>query len=411
MNKDELKRFAEVFVRIGGSVQEGDTVVVTAHLTDAPLVRAVTACAYDRGAKEVVYHWIDQDCRRMRYLRADPETFDEFPPWMVNFYGYYDAKQTVYLRVDSDDPDLLAGVEEDRIRRDTICRGHALKNHWGNTMSNRVRWSVAGFPSDKWAAKVFPGMPLDEAKEKLWQAILRASRADGGNPIEDWRKHNDNFRTRLDFMNNKNLASLKFRNALGTDLVIELPKGHKWLGGKESDAEGRFFNPNIPTEEIFTVPKRTGVNGRVVSSMPLSYNGVLIEGFEFTFRDGRVAGFKAEKNEQVLKGLLENDEGAGYLGEVSLVPFDSPINRQGILYYNTLFDENASCHLALGKAYPINLKGSEALTPAELIDAGVNDSLIHVDFMIGSEDLNITGVEADGAETLVFVDGNFVINV
>ena len=405
MKQEDLIKFADVFVRIGGNVQKGDTVVITANVTDAPFVRAITQRAYDCGAREVVYRWIDQDCARMRFLQADSEIFDEFPSWLKEFYGYYDARQTVYLNIDSDDPDLLAGVDEARIRRDIICRGHGLKDHRNITMSNRVRWSIAGFPSDKWAAKVFPGIPQDEAEEKLWQAILKASRADGGDPAEDWHKHNENFKTRKHYLNNKRFVSLKFKNNIGTDFVMELPKGHIWLGGRETDAEGRFFNPNMPTEEIFTMPKRKGVNGRVVSSMPLSYNGVLIEGFELTFKDGRVSGFKAEKNEQILKGLLESDEGARYLGEVALVPFDSPINRQGILYYNTLFDENASCHLALGKAYPVNLKGSEALTPEELIDAGVNDSMIHVDFMIGTEDLSIIGVESDGSETPVFING------
>jgi aminopeptidase len=327
---------------------------------------------------------------------------------MVELFGYYDARQTVYLHVDSDDPDLLAGVEEDRLRRNTISRSRALAVHRNNTMSNRVRWSIAGFPSDKWAAKVFPGLPAGEAEERLWRAILKASRADGDNPVEDWRRHNGNFKAREDYLNKKSFACLKYKNALGTDLVIELPKGHIWMGGREMDKQGRYFNPNIPTEEIFTLPKRTGVNGRVVSSMPFSYNGNLIEGFEFTFRNGRVVDYKAKKNEAVLKGLLDNDEGARYLGEVSLVPFDSPINKQGLLYYTTLFDEYASCHLALGKAYPANLAGSEAMTPGELLDAGVNDSLVHEDFMIGSEDLSITGVEADGTETPVFVNGNFV---
>ena len=408
IKQDELFKFADVLVRVGGNVQKGDIVVITALLSDAPLVRAVTKCAYDCGAKEVVYRWTDQECYRQKFLWADSEVFDVCPPWLAEFFKYYDARQTVYLHVDSEDPDLLAGVGEDRIRRDIISRGHALKAHRDITMSNRVRWSVIGFPSERWAVKVFPGLPEDEAVDKLWHAILRASRAAGANPVEDWRKHNDEFHTRVNYLNEKGFLYLKYKNALGTDLVIELPKGHIWLGGREMDAEGRFFNANIPTEELFTMPARTGVNGRVVSTMPLSYNGVLIEGFEFTFKDGRVVDLKAEKNEQVLKGILENDEGASYLGEVSLVPFDSPINKQGILYYNTLFDENASCHLALGKAYPCNLKGSEAFTQEELLKLGVNDSMIHVDFMIGSADLNIIGVEPDGTETPVFTDGNFV---
>ena len=407
MTQSEMKKLADLFVRMGGNVQDGDTVIISANLTDAPFVRIVAQCAYGCGAREVVCHWTDQECSRMRLLHADSGVFDEYPSWMTEFYACYDARQSVYMFVDSDDPDLFAGADADRLLRDTISRGRALKNHRANTMSNRVRWTIAGFPSDNWAAKVFPGIPVEEAVEKLWQAILQASRATGEDPVADWRRHNEALAARLAYLNNKRFVSLRYKNALGTDLRIDLPDGHIWLGGAERDAAGRYFSANIPTEEIFTLPKRTGVNGRVVSSMPLSYNGNLIEGFEFTFKDGRVVGYKAEKNEEVLKGLLDSDEGARFLGEVSLVPYDSPINRQGFIYYNTLFDENASCHLALGKAYPFNLSGSENMTEEELLAAGVNDSLVHVDFMVGSADLSITGVEADGTESPVFADGNF----
>ena len=407
MRQDEMMKLANLFTRAGGNVQKDDTVIISANLPDASFVHAVTQCAYDCGAREVVYQWTDEESARTRVLRADSDVFDEQPPWVVEFFKYYDARQSVYLRVESDNPDLFTGADADRLRRNMISRSRALKHHRANTMSNRVRWSIAGFPSEKWAAKVFPGEYADEAVEKLWQAILRASRADGDDPIGDWGKHNKNLSDRQDFLNKKKFAYLKYKNALGTDLTIELPKGHKWLGGAECDIEGRLFNANIPTEEIFTLPKRAGVNGRLVSTMPLSYNGNLIDGFEFTFKDGRVVDFKAEKNEEILKDLLDNDEGARYLGEVSLVPFDSPINKEGIIYYSTLFDENASCHFALGKAYPFNLSDSDSMTDDQLLEAGVNDSLVHVDFMVGSEDLSIIGVGADGAETPVFVDGNF----
>jgi len=407
MKREEIIKLADLFVREGGNVQKGDTVIISANLTDAPFVRIITERAYGCGAREVVCHWADQDCARMRMLHADSGVFDEFPAWMTEFYKYYDARQSVYLRVDSDDPDLFSGADAENLRRDTISRSRALKPHRANTMSNRVRWSIAGFPSDKWAAKVFPGLPDAEAQEKLWQAILQASRATGDNPVEDWRAHNMELQSRQEFLNEKRFVSLKYRNDLGTDLTIELAKGHIWLGGAECDVCGRPFSANIPTEEIFTMPKRTGVNGHVVSTKPLSYNGNLIENFELTFKEGRVVDFKAEKNGEVLKGLLNNDDGARYLGEVSLVPYDSPINNQGIIYYNTLFDENASCHLALGKAYPSNMTDSEKLTEGQLLEAGVNDSLIHVDFMVGSKDLSIIGIKPDGTETPVFVDGNF----
>jgi len=409
MTQDEMRKLANLFVRMGGNVQKGDTVVIAANLSDAPFVHVVTQCAYECGAREVAYRWTDGECERMRMLHADSAVFDEYPTWMPELYAYYDARSSVYLTVESDDPDLLAGTDADRLRRSHLSRSRALKIHRGNTMSNRVRWSIVGFPSEKWAAKVFPGVYADEAVEKLWQAILTASRATGDDPVGDWTGHNQNLRARHEYLNKKRFTSLRYKNSLGTDLTIELPKGHKWLGGAEADMEGVFFNANIPTEEIFTLPARMGVNGRVVSTMPLSYNGNLIEGFEFTFKDGRVVDYSAEKNEDVLKGLLDTDEGARYLGEVSLVPYDSPINRQGFIYYNTLFDENASCHLALGKAYPFTLEGSKGLTEGQLLEAGVNDSLVHVDFMVGSGDLSITGIGEDGTETPVFVNGNFAV--
>jgi len=407
MTQEEMKKFADLFVRMGANVQKGDTVIVTANLTDAPFVRLIARRAYECGAREVVCQWSDPECVRMRALEADPAVFDEFPSWKVDFYACYDARQSVYMHVDSGDPDLLAGAEADRLLRETVSRGGATKVHMGNTMANRVRWSVAGFPSERWAAKVFPELPVEEAVEKLWQAILQASRATGEDPVADWIRHNESLTARQEYLNKMRFVKLRYKNALGTDLEIELPEGHIWLGGAERDVEGRFFNANIPTEEIFTLAKRGGVNGRVVSSMPLSYNGNLIEGFGFTFKDGRVVDYSAERNEEILKGLLNTDEGARYLGEVSLVPYDSPINRQGFIYYNTLFDENASCHLALGKAYPFNMSGSGGMTEEQLLEAGVNDSMVHEDFMVGSRDLSIIGVQADGTETPVFVNGNY----
>ncbi|MDR3239394.1 MAG: aminopeptidase [Clostridiales bacterium] len=407
MEKAKIQKYAELFARVGGNVQKGDAVVIDADTQDAAFARLLAESAYDLGAKEVFHRWDDSICRRLKYLRAGDEAFDAFPQWLTDSYDHFDAQKAVLLYIESDDPDLLAGVSASRVSRYQAARNAALKKHRELSMSNAVRWSIAAIPSPAWARKIFPTLAGDEAVEKLWQAIMEITRMNEPDPIEAWHRHNQNFQGRLAYLNQKNFRSLRYRNALGTDLTVEMPEGHLWLGGAEHDKEGVPFNPNIPTEEIFSAPKRDGVNGRVVSSMPLSYNGNLIENFEFTFQDGQAISFKAKKNEEILRGLLDNDGGARYLGEIALVPFDSPITRMGLLFYNTLFDENASCHFALGKGYPVCLAGSDSMSAAEVAKAGVNDSLIHVDFMVGTEDLSVIGLDKDGVETPVFVNGKF----
>ncbi|MDR1914843.1 MAG: aminopeptidase [Clostridiales bacterium] len=408
MTGEELKKLAKVFVRVGGAVQPGDVVVIACDTQDAPFARIVSEVAYDAGAKNVVYKWDDEECSRMRFLRAKDEVFDESNDWLAEYFKYYDDQDAVYLNIISNDPDFLAGVDPDRIGRGTVSRGKTLVKHRENTMSNKVRWSIVGLPSPRWAAKVFPTLPLNEAVERLGEAILKVSRAQVADPIRAWEEHNNNFKQRVEYLTKKNFKSLKFKNKLGTDLEVRLLPGHQWVGGRESSSGGRGFNPNIPTEEIFTAPYKFGVNGRVVASLPLSLYGNLIEGFEFTFENGKVVDFKAEKNEENLKKLIETDEGSKYLGEVALVPIDSPISREGVLFYETLFDENAACHLALGKGYAINLKDSDGMTKEEIAAVGLNDSLVHIDFMFGTEDMSIIGIEYDGTESDVFVNGLFV---
>jgi aminopeptidase len=408
MKEQDIKKMARLAVEIGGNVKTGDTVVIGSDTEAAPLARATAEAAYDAGAADVNIHWSDTASSRTRYLRASDETFDEVPDWIAERFKYLDDKNSVYIHISSEDPDAFAPpVDPGRIKRQQIASGEKLRAHRDNTMSNKVRWSIVGYPGEKWAAKVFPGIPVDEAVEKLWQAILKVSRADTGDPVENWKQHNANFSARVKYLNSKNFTSLRFTNSLGTDLTVGLVENHQWAGGRENDTGGRIFNPNIPTEEIFTMPDRFNVNGRVVASMPLSRNGNLIEGFEFTFKDGAVVSYKADKNEAVLATILDTDEGAKRLGEVALVPADSPITTAGILFLNTLFDENASCHLALGRAYPHNMKGWEGKSEEELTALGMNFSIQHVDFMFGTPDMKIVGTDHSNAESLIFDNGLF----
>ena len=256
---------------------------------------------------------------------------------------------------------------------------------------------------------VFPELSEDEAIERLWEEILTACRIDGGDAIRNWGEHSGELKKHVDILNEYNFKALKYKNAAGTDVTVGLPEGHVWLGGEEKAATGIMFSANIPTEEVFTLPERTNVNGTLVATKPLSLNGTLIEGFSFTVKDGKITEVHADKGEAVLKDAIAVDEGASYFGEVALVPYDSPISRSGVLFYNTLFDENASCHLALGRCYPENVKGGIEMNEEELKNVGGNSSMNHVDFMFGTSDMTVTGIREDGSEVEVFRNGNFCI--
>jgi aminopeptidase len=408
MEEAKLKKYAELLVRAGGNVQKGQPVVISCNVDDAYFGRLVEGYAYDAGASEVVIDWLDDASTRTKYLRAADEIFDVYAQWRVDRYKHYDDRGVVYLHIISSDPDLLAGVEPNRIKRITKVSRAALKEHTKLTMSHALRWSLVAIPSAAWSKKVFPGLPPDEARAELWERILKGARADGDNPIEDWAVHKANFEKRVSFLNKKAFKALRFNNSLGTDLTLGLVKNHVWVGGGDTAKDGVPFFPNLPTEEIFTMPDRSAVNGRVVASMPLSYQGSLIEDFEITFKDGRAVTYNAGKNKETLANIIEMDEGSHYLGEVALVANSSPIAQMNTLFYNTLFDENASCHLALGKAYPNNLAGGDKMDEAEFAAAGGNDSLIHVDFMFGTADMKITGIGQDGSETVFFENGEFL---
>jgi len=408
MTAEKLKKYAQLLVYSGGNVQKGQPVIIGASVNDAVFARMVMDTAYDAGASEVTIDWNDDQTARAKFLRASDEIFDVYPEWRVNKFKYQDDNGAVYLHIDSSDPDFLAGVNPDRLRRFTKVSREATKEHSNLTMSSTIRWSIAAVPSAAWAKKVFPNLGEADAIEKLWEYILKAARADGEDPIKDWENHNKNFSKRVKYLNEQNFTSLHFTTGLGSDFTLGLVDNHVWEGGGDADKKGIPFFPNLPTEEIFTMPHRQKAEGRVVASMPLSYQGNLIENFEMTFKKGEVVDFKAEKNQETLANIIKMDEGSSRLGEVALVANSSPISQMKTLFYSTLFDENASAHLALGKAYPKNMQNGENLSTEELTKNGGNDSLIHVDFMFGTADMNVTGTKPNGEKIEFFKNGEFI---
>ena len=409
MDNNLLVKYARLIVKTGLNLQPDQMLVITSPIECAPFTRLVSQIAYEAGAKDVIIQWKDELFSKIRFLHAPEEVFEDFPDWQKEFYLSYVHQGAAFLSISASDPELMKDVNPERMTKAQKASSTALKDYRDRLMSNKNVWCVVSIPTASWAKKIFPHLSEEASIEKLWEVIFATVRVDTDNPVLSWNEHKTNLKTRMDFLNMHAFKSLHYSNTLGTDLTIELPDNHIWLGGSEFTPEGLEFIANMPTEEVFTLPNKTGVNGKVVSSMPLNYNGNLIEQFSLTFKDGKIVDYSAEKGYETLKTLIDTDEGSHFLGEVALVPNDSPISNSKILFFNTLFDENASCHLAIGKAYPLCLKQGDHMSQAELENSGVNDSLLHVDFMIGTNDLKIMGRTSAGQEIPVFKNGNFVL--
>ena len=405
---DALRRdYVRLLIREGVNLQPGQRLVLSAAVDQAEIAHLCAEEAYEAGAAEVILNWNDDALSRMKYLRADSAVFDVCPPWRALMYNSLAEDGAAWLFLDSDDPENLKGVDPDRIRRSQAASGAALKTFRTLETSNGFPWCIGAVPSAAWAKMVFPELTEPAAVYALWQEIFRAARCTRGQACADCHAHSDALHQRVDILNDYDFKSLHYKNALGTDLTVELPAGHFWAGGAEKCTKnGVFFSANIPSEEVFTLPKRDGVNGVVAASKPLSLNGNIVEGIRFRLEKGKIVELHAEKGEDILRDATRVDEGAEYFGEVALVPCDSPISNSGLLFYNTLFDENASCHFAFGDAYPC-IRDAEGLDEAGLLARGVNQSVVHVDFMVGTPDLSITGTTRDGREIPVFVNGNF----
>ncbi|MBO6179088.1 MAG: aminopeptidase [Selenomonadaceae bacterium] len=401
------KNYASLAVNVGVNLQKGQILVIQSPIECADFARSVAKAAYERGAKDVVILWNDELFAKLRFEKADISVFGEFPAWRKDCFESYAEKGAAFINIAASDPEIMRGVDKNKLSLFKKTAGGALVNYRERLMSNKNRWCIISRPTRSWAKKVFPDLDDEAAFAALEKAIYKATRADAGDAAENWAKHTKELAKRAKFLNEQNFKCLRYKNSLGTDLTVELAENHIWAGGAEIAADGVEFVANMPTEEVYTMPKREGTNGVVFATRPLQYQGNLIENFTLTFKDGKVVDFSAKKNETLLKELLNTDEGASFLGEVALVPFDSPINNSGVLFYNTLFDENASSHLALGKAYPTCIKDGESMDSVTLVKNGANDSILHEDFMIGSKDLSVVGVTQDNRETQVMIDGNF----
>ncbi|MDD9265863.1 aminopeptidase [Paenibacillus sp. GCM10023248] len=402
-----LEKYAELIVRVGLNIQPGQTLWVNAPILQPELVRLISRKAYDAGAKHVHIEWQDEICTQIKYKHAPDDSFNEYPAWRAQALNELADKGGAYLWIDADDPELLKDADPARIAAYSKAGGPLLVK-WRESMSSYfMTWSIVAAPSPARARKVFPQLEENEAVQALWDAIFKATRADQDNPVETWLNHNAVLRSKREQLNAKQFHKIHYR-APGTELTVQLPANHIWRGGAATNGTGGFeFNPNIPTEEVFISPNRAGTSGTVCSTKPLSYQGNLIDRFSLTFENGRVVDYQAEVGYESLKALLEMDEGARHLGEIALVPHDSPISNSNLIFFNTLYDENASNHLALGRAFPTCIEGGTAMTKAEQLQAGLNDSLIHVDFMIGSAEMDIDGEYADGRIEPIFRKGNW----
>lgn len=401
-----LKKYAELAVKVGVNIQKGQTLVINSPIECAEFARLLSKEAYNAGAKEVHVEWSDEELALIKFMNAPEEAFKEFPRWKAEGYEALAKNGAAFLSISASNPELLRDVDPKRISDANKTRSIALKKYREYIMNSTVAWSIVSIPTVGWAKKVFPNLSEEDAVAKLWENIFKIVRVDKDVPVESWNEHLKNLQDKVDFLNSKRFKKLNYVSK-DTDLTIELPEKHIWAGGGEYNLKKTYFVANMPTEEVFTLPLKTGVNGKVKSTKPLNYSGNLIDNFTLTFKDGKIIAFSAEKGYETLKKLIETDEGSHYLGEVALVPYDSPISNSNIIFYNTLFDENASCHLALGEAYPICLEGGSEMNSEELEKAGANNSLTHVDFMIGSADLNITGETEDGEVVRIFKDGNW----
>lgn len=401
-----MEKYAELTVKVGVNIQKGQTLIVNADIATAPFVRLVTKKAYEAGAKLVQIEWSDEQVTRIRYDKAPDESFGYFPKWRAEMLEKAFGEGAAMLAITSVNPDLLKGVDASKIATLQKAAGEATKGYRNMVMADKISWSIVAVPSKGWSTKVFPELPEQEQEEKLWEAIFHATRANLENPVQAWMDHKEKLSEKVEFLNNKKFKSLHYK-AEGTDLTIELAEKHIWIGPESINENGVAFIANMPTEEVFTTPLKTGVNGTVRSSKPLSYGGNMIDNFSITFENGKIVSFEAEEGYETLQKLIETDEGSQYLGEVALVPHDSPISNTNLIFYNTLFDENASHHLAIGNAYSFALEGGKQMSEDELEAAGANSSITHVDFMIGSSDMDIDGITIDGERVPLFRQGNW----
>ncbi|MFE6169130.1 aminopeptidase [Viridibacillus arvi] len=404
--QEKLAQFAELAVKVGVNIQKGQTLLINTTTDTIEFTRLVVKEAYAAGAGRVTVNFSDGEIDRAFFDNAPEDEFAKYPRWISEQRDELIERKGALLWIDAADPDLLSGVPVSKLSAQQKAAGKALANYRNAVMNDKVAWAIIAVPSKQWAAKVFPNVEADKQVEALWEAIFKTVRIGEGNAVENWQGHLENLDTRAAILNAKRFAKLHY-TAPGTDLTIELPDKHIWQTGASKTPENTSFVANMPTEEVYTMPSKYGVNGTVSNTKPLVFQGNIIDDFKLTFENGKIVKAEAGVGNDLLQELIKADGGSKYLGEVALVPHESPISASNILYYNTLFDENASNHLAIGEAYPTCYEGGSALSPEQLEEHGINTSITHEDFMIGSADMNIDGVLADGTVEPIFRNGSW----
>ncbi|ANE47122.1 peptidase M29 [Paenibacillus swuensis] len=405
--QQQLHKYAELIVKVGVNLQPGQVLYVESPLEAAELTRVLVRKAYEAGAKYVQVAWDDEAVTRARFETAPEDSFSYYPQWNASMMEQLAEGGGALVNIKVPNPDLFEGIDGRKVSTATRAAAKARETFSGYVRTNKLSWCLVKAPTRVWANKVFADLPEEDRMQAMWETIFMMNRIDQPDPVAAWQKHIAHLNGVSERLNTKRYAKLHFR-APGTDLTVELADNHIWEGGGGENQSGVYFMANMPTEEVFTMPKRSGTNGKVTSTMPLNLNGSLVDKFTLTFAEGKVVDYSAEVGYDALKALLETDEGARYLGEVALVPDDSPISNLNRIFFNTGLDENASCHLAIGSAYPFNIEGGTEMSKEELLASGANVSLTHVDFMIGSKELDLDGILADGTVEPLFRKGNWV---
>lgn len=404
---EKLNSYAKLCVEIGINIKPGQPLVISAPIEGVEFVRLLAENAYKLGASEVHVNWSDEELTKLKYKNSPMEVFENFPKWKADSMEDFAERGAGFISISSEDPELLKEMDPKKVAAASKSSSLALKKFRNYTMNDINPWLVVSIASKAWAKSVFSDLAEEEAIDKLWDAIFQATRMNEEDPIGAWKDHIKNLKKKVEFLNEAMIKSLHYTSENGTDLKVVLPLGHIWSGGGAVTTNGVTFAPNMPTEEVYTMPSKYGVDGVVYSTKPLNYNGKLIDDFKLTFKGGKVVDYQAKVGEDVLKDLFNIDDGAKRLGEVALVPYDSPISNSNIVFMNTLFDENASCHFAFGKAYPTTIAYGETMNEEQLDAHNVNDSLTHVDFMVGDASTNIVAETLYGTKIEIFKDGNW----
>lgn len=403
---ERLEVYADLIIKRGVNLKEGQFVILSAPIEAADFAHIVQRHAFENGAKDVLIRWADNKGAENRVRYASLDTIKDVPQWLADSHNTYANENTVFIAIDTEFPPPV-GLDPEKLGAGRVAMMKATKPMSDARMKGIVRWNIVSAATKEWASLVYPELSSEEGLEALWHDVLLCTRTLEGDALAAWDAHiarNNEYRDKL---NEARFTELHFTSGLGTDLHVGLPEGYYFAGSQETGANGERFVANMPSEEIFSAPHRMKVNGKVIASKPLFYNNVLVEGLRFEFKDGEVVDFAADKGVEIIEQLLATDEGAKRLGEVALVPFDSTVQNTGKLFYTTLYDENAACHLALGESYPESIEGGLHMSEEELLASGMNSSLEHVDFMFGTADLSIIGIKADGEKVQVFKEGNW----